>query len=282
MSESSGFFVSQNGDRKYTTDWLAKYIAALVTTGVYKDELAVRASDGMTVTVQPGRAWLKGYLYSNDAPLEISIKNADSAMPRRDTVVVRLNLTDRTITTMVLTGAFGTAPVAPDISRTSDIYDLKLAEISVPAGTTRMTQSLIKDTRLDDSVCGITVSAVQHIPTAEFLTQMEADFQTWFDQVKGILGEDEAAQLYQAIQAHTGNKSNPHSVTAAQVGAVPTSRKINNKALTSDVTLTAQDVGAAQASHTHTDLAPAYTYGTTDLTPGTSPLETGRLYFVYE
>lgn len=28
--------------------------------------------------------------------------------------------------------------------------------------------------------------------------------------------------------------------------------------------------------------APAYTYGTSDLTPGTSALETGKLYFVYE
>ena len=30
------------------------------------------------------------------------------------------------------------------------------------------------------------------------------------------------------------------------------------------------------------DKAPAYTYGTTDLTAGTSSLETGKLYFVYE
>ena len=28
--------------------------------------------------------------------------------------------------------------------------------------------------------------------------------------------------------------------------------------------------------------APAYSYGTTDLTAGTSALETGKLYFVYE
>ena len=28
--------------------------------------------------------------------------------------------------------------------------------------------------------------------------------------------------------------------------------------------------------------APAYTYGTEDMTAGTSPLETGKLYFVYE
>ena len=52
----------------------------------------------------------------------------------------------------------------------------------------------------------------------------------------------------------------------------------------------------ADASHTHDDRyytetevndllsekAPAYTYGTEDLTAGTSLLETGKLYFVYE
>ena len=46
---------------------------------------------------------------------------------------------------------------------------------------------------------------------------------------------------------HMNNKQNPHAVTAAQIGA-----------------------------------APAYTYSTTDLTAGTSPLETGKLHFVYE
>lgn len=55
-------------------------------------------------------------------------------------------------------------------------------------------------------------------------------------------------------------------------GYVPTTRKINNKALSADISLTASDVGAA----------PAYTYGTTDLTAGTSELATGTLYFFYE
>lgn len=37
-----------------------------------------------------------------------------------------------------------------------------------------------------------------------------------------------------------------------------------------------------EAGHTHTEYAPAYTYGTEDLTAGTSELETGKLYFVFE
>jgi len=49
---------------------------------------------------------------------------------------------------------------------------------------------------------------------------------------------------------------------AAQVGAVPTSRKVNGQALSSDITI--------------------ITCGTADLTAGSSPLAAGTLYGVYE
>lgn len=39
---------------------------------------------------------------------------------------------------------------------------------------------------------------------------------------------------------------------------------------------------AAEAKETANEKAPAYAYGTADLTAGSSPLETGKLYFVYE
>ena len=62
------------------------------------------------------------------------------------------------------------------------------------------------------------------------------------------------------------------SLAASDVGAVPTGRTVNGKSLNSNISLSASDVGAA----------PQYTYGTTDLTAGTSTLATGTLYFVYE
>ena len=46
-----------------------------------------------------------------------------------------------------------------------------------------------------------------------------------------------------AIAAHK-TASNPHGLTAAGLGAVPTSRTINGKALTGDITLTAANVSA--------------------------------------
>ena len=79
----------------------------------------------------------------------------------------------------------------------------------------------------------------------------------------------------EAMAAHT-SASNPHGVTAEDIGAVPaerkingkalntdltlsaedvsavpTSRKVNGKALSTDITLSATDVGAAAASHSH-------------------------------
>ena len=67
--------------------------------------------------------------------------------------------------------------------------------------------------------------------------------------------------------AHVSNKSNPHSVTAAQVGTY-TSGEIDTRINNINNVLNSK--------------APAYTYGTGDLTAGVSGLATGTLYFVYE
>jgi len=60
-----------------------------------------------------------------------------------------------------------------------------------------------------------------------------------------------------ALDAHLADNNNPHGVTKAQVGLgnvdnikqVPITRKINNKELSQDITLSASDVGAAPSSH---------------------------------
>lgn len=69
--------------------------------------------------------------------------------------------------------------------------------------------------------------------------------------------------------------------------AVPNTRKVNGKALSADISLTASDVGAAPSGHSHSEYAlktevPSITYGTSDLTAGTSALATGAMYLVYE
>ena len=222
MAENSGFFVSVGGDRKYNADFLARWIASIIGNGVYDGELAVTADgSGMTVTIPAGRAWINGYHYRNDGPLTLPIANADGVLHRKDTVVLRWDANARSITAQVLKGTPASSPIAPQITRSAEQYDLKLAEISIPAGTTAITQSLITDTRLDNDVCGTVTGVVQQVDTTtlyqqiqddltRFRTSNEADFtgwsaeqkssfQTWFNGIKGILGTDEAGNLLAMI-----------------------------------------------------------------------------------
>ena len=52
---------------------------------------------------------------------------------------------------------------------------------------------------------------------------------------------------------HFNDKSNPHEVTADQIGAVPVSRTVNGKSLSENISLSADDVGASPSDHTHAD-----------------------------
>lgn len=51
---------------------------------------------------------------------------------------------------------------------------------------------------------------------------------------------------------HSQTTGNPHNTTAAEVGAVPTSRTVNGHALSDNISLTADDVGARPTSWTPT------------------------------
>jgi hypothetical protein len=219
MAETSGFFPDVSGDREYTSDWLAKYIAAFISNGVYKSELAVTADgSAMAVTLPAGRAWINGYHYRNDGDMTLAIDNADGILNRIDIVVLRWDINNRSITAQVIKGTPASSAAAPVITRTVEQYDLKLAEISIPTGTTAITQSLITDTRLDSDVCGIVHATVDHIDTTTFYNQIqddlaqfratnEADFTAWVEGLKDVLDADTAGNLLNLINTHKSDAS---------------------------------------------------------------------------
>lgn len=244
MAETSGFFRSVSGDRKYTTDWLAKWVSSFISNGVYDGELAVTAGDGMTVTLPAGKAWINGYYYRNDAPITLPITNADGVLHRKDTIVLRWDVNERNITAQVLQGTFASNPVAPEIVRNIEQYDLKIAEISIPAGTTAITQALITDTRLDTAVCGIVTGVIDQVDTTTFYNQIaadlaqfkstqQADFEVWLDSIKGILGEDEAGNLLNMINAVSDDLEQHKADTAAHITTATHTRTgtVNNLAV---------------------------------------------------
>ena len=217
MAEQSGFFDSIDNDRVYASNWLAGYIAAIISNGVYNLELAVIANDNMSVKVEPGRAWINGYFYKNIGDFNLSIDIADGVTHRKDIVVLRFDINKRAINLQVVKGEFSGTPVAPEVTRNAEVYDLELCEISIPAGTTKITQSMITDKRLDKNLCGIVHGVVEQIDTTTLLKQMEdwferfkqsaqgdldnleAEFDQWFETIKGKLSEDIAGSLQNQI-----------------------------------------------------------------------------------
>lgn len=205
--EKYTFFNDVDDDRIYFAEDFARHLATYFTNGIFNNGCQVLGNnDDMSVNVSVGSANINGYRYDNDAIKTLNIDNADGVLNRIDNIVIRWDLTNRIITTQVIKGTFAENPVAPDLVRSSTIYDLRIAKISVPAGTTTITPDLITDTRFITSDCGDVISTIQTPDTEGLFTQIEAiftntiadmnsTFEEWFDKIKGQLDEDTAGKL---------------------------------------------------------------------------------------
>ncbi len=164
--EKSGFFNSSGGDRVYDATDFAAYFGSLVSNGIFyrkADNLKIVMATGMNVTAQAGMAFIGGYHYENTTPMDLVIATANGVYPRVDRIVVRWSNVERNILLAVKTGVAADTPSAPELTRTSDIYELGIADISVPKGAVAITSDYIADTRLNSSLCGLVNSLVSAV-----------------------------------------------------------------------------------------------------------------------
>lgn len=154
---------------------VAAYLAGL-TSGVFSsaEDFPVTAAGGLKVTVGAGRGWVHpsrftGYSITKRETDTLTLPLADPSLPRIDRIIMRYDAGARAASLQVLQGTVSSTPTAPAISRTELIYDLCLAEITRPAGSTSITTGQITDTRLDEALCGIVRDGVTGIPTDELL-----------------------------------------------------------------------------------------------------------------
>ena len=159
---------------------VAAYLAGL-TSGVFSsaEDFPVTAAGGLTVTVGAGRGWVHpsrftGYSITKRESDTLTMPLADPSLPRIDRIIMRYDAGARAASLQVLQGTASSTPTAPAISRTELIYDLCLAEIKRPAGSTAVTAADIYDTRADETVCGVMRDGVHGIPTGTLVQQWKA------------------------------------------------------------------------------------------------------------
>ena len=197
MADQYGlFWNSVSGDRKYDADSFAEWLGKFFTTGVFNGELQVTPTSGMVVNVGSGYANINGKVRFFDTDTSITLAPASGVYPRIDTIVVRADYTNREITLEYITGAYsGNDPQPTAPTRNASMHEIVLAQILVSAGSTEVTASDITDTRANSEICGWVTGTVDHVAVSQLTEQAQAQFEAWFDHMKGQLSEDAAGNL---------------------------------------------------------------------------------------
>lgn len=140
------------------------------TSGVYGagGNAAVTAvPNSMQVSVAAGIGWLtdadgNGIVWWSSAADALTIDPAHSTLNRIDRIIVEWYVGDYSNKPeiRVLKGTNASTPSAPALTNNTLYRQLSLARVSIPAGTTEITNMLITDERLDPAVCGIVTETV--------------------------------------------------------------------------------------------------------------------------
>lgn len=201
MAETSGFFEAElneetgQWDREYFAHQFASYFKLFFGNGVFgspTNQLKVLAGDGLKVIIKAGWAFIEGYWYFNEADLELTIDPNTTAFDRQDSIMCRLDMASKKITSVALAGV-------TDVVRDGNYYDLKLASVIVGVAGTSISDANIVDTRTDQTVCGLVTGVMKVQPTADLFAQFTAQFNLWFETIKGQLSGDVAGNLQNQI-----------------------------------------------------------------------------------
>ena len=205
--ERCGFFdanlVGEEYDRVYLASQFAAYFASFIGNGVFakhSNQLQVveMETPQMQIGVEKGQAWINGYWYENTDMLYLPIDIADGVLNRIDSVVLRLGFSERNIWLAVKKGTPAINPIAPEVTRNADYYELQLATINIPASSIKITQAQITDTRMNQDVCGWVTGVVEQLDTTTLFNQ----FESYFDEFKQFYENDYANWTAEQKQAY--------------------------------------------------------------------------------
>ncbi len=217
----------------YDADDASGYLSTRLS-GVYSadEDFAVTANGDLTVTVSAGQAWVRPARFRGrsiilEQPETVTLTAADTVRSRIDRLVLRYDAAAKKTSLTVLTGTPDSAsPTAPEITRTALVYDLCLADIRRPAGSTEVTAADITDTRADEDVCGVMRDGVTGIPTAQLqaqalaiMTQLSTELHAKLDALDAAIAGVESGSFYTKAEADA-KFGTPYSLPAATISTL--------------------------------------------------------------
>lgn len=164
-------------DRAESSDFTALFLSCIISDGVLAqpgDCFQVIAHEGMNLRIRPGFGMIKGRFAVDEQEADIYISAAPRTYKRIDRVILRANYLERLCEIVVREGTPAANPKPPALIRpaSGDYYELCLANVTVNAKQTVITQANITDTRYDSSVCGVVTNIINRLDTSVFFAQL--------------------------------------------------------------------------------------------------------------
>jgi hypothetical protein len=137
MADTAGPFDggawSQDQWYRFAPAWAPSGILGTSAASVGAGSFGVTAV-GRTLTVATGRAYLAGSGYEPEAAKTVTATaNTNGSLSRRDRLVLRRDLTAKTILPVIIAGTPASTPVAPSLTQVdTGVYDVAVCSFLVP------------------------------------------------------------------------------------------------------------------------------------------------------
>lgn len=152
------------------------------TSGVFMgDDFNANATgNDLTVTVQPGLAWIRNEKFAGKAAAlreesTLTFSTSNSTYGRYDAIVLQFAKATGKTVLGIKQGTASSTPQRPAVVRTSGTYELHLFHVYRGAGTAVITQSNIEDMRGNTDYCGYMVDDVSAFDEGKFLAKASYD-----------------------------------------------------------------------------------------------------------
>lgn len=222
-------------DRPLRGEDVREMYKMIVSDGVYPNPSTsfqvMEGENDNEVIVKAGFGWVQGCPVWDLSDDVVELDPADENNPRIDLVVLQWNnlLANRWVQKVVITGTASATPSAPALTRTADVYEICLAEIERPAGSSLVIQSEITDTRGDDDLCGWTHGIVDQVDTstifnqyASWLQDIQDQWEAWWETQQETTGYLTTGGDYTTLK--TFDKKVIHAINEVNDGSIALGR----------------------------------------------------------
>jgi hypothetical protein len=168
--------------------------------------LRVVPNSGLTVAVGEGRAWFNHTWTNNDSVLVLTLGLPDAISARIDAVVLEVNSSEgvRANSIKVLQGTPNNPPANPTWTDSSNVHTYPLAYILVPVGLGTVGPEHITS-MVGSTPTPYVTGPLTTIDNTAILNQWQAQFVTWFNNVRDMLDTDPAGHLQNEIDTLEGS-----------------------------------------------------------------------------